>query len=325
MTVELLRANGRVNWSKVVNTVIDDILPSYQSRGIAPSLREIYYRLVALGLPNTNSTYQQLSSHLVDARMGGEISWDSINDESRSVYNGNIPDYVTPLEYVEMGIEFLEDCHHTYKNRIPRWHCQRNYVEVWTEKRSIVGTIMSFIGDRQVRIVPVSGFDGWGDAYKHSERLKDVKRKALRNGIDIKIHILYLGDFDPSGKNIDEHLRQQLNYFSLSDVQFRRIAVTQDQIRKYQLPSKPTDEKTLQKLKNDSRTKGFISRYGELYAVEVEALTAFVMDEFEKLVQAEVDNLYDNKIYEELLNKPQHKPENISRLVQKKVRFSEDE
>lgn len=323
MTVDLLRANGRVNWSKVVNTVIDDILPTFQSRRIAPSLREIYYRLVALGLPNTKSTYQQLSSHLVEARMGGEISWDSISDESRSVYNGKMADYKTPFEYVEMGIEFLKDCHHTYK--IPRWHCQTNYVEVWTEKRSIVGTIMSFIGDRQVRIVPVSGFDGWGDAYKHSQRLKSIKWKYSQNGIDLKIHILYLGDFDPSGKNIDEHLRQQLNYFGLSDVQFRRIAVTEDQIRKYQLPSKPTDEKTLQKLQNDSRTKGFVDRYGALYAVELEALTAFVIDDFEKIVQSEVDRLFDNKMYEKLLAKPEHKPESISRLVQKKVKFSEDE
>ena len=49
------------------------------------------------------------------------------------------------------------------------------------------------------------------------------------------------------------------------------------------------------------------------------------MDEFEKIVQNEVDRLFVNEIYEKLLAKPEHKPEYISRLVQKKVKFSDND
>lgn len=315
----LLRDNGLINWSKSVGTTIDEILPWYQSRGIAPSLREIYYRLVALGLSNTTSAYKQLSNHLVDARMRDKIPWNSINDESRNVYNDNLLEYLTPLEHVELAINYLKNCHNLFK--VPRWHCQTNYVEVWTEKKSIVGTIMHFLGDREVRIIPVSGFDGWGDAYKHSQRLESVIRNAEKYGIKLQIHILYLGDFDPSGEAIDVHLKQQLSYFGFGpdNVKFRRIAVTAEQIQEYNLPSKPGDKQTLDKLENDSRTKAFIAEHGELYAVELEALTAKVPDQFEKLVQTEVDNLHDDELYQEQLAKAEHKPQYISGLVQKLI------
>ena len=55
--------------------VVKEILPYYQAKRISPSLREIYYRLVAKGLPNTGSSYTQLSGKIVEARMDDSIPW----------------------------------------------------------------------------------------------------------------------------------------------------------------------------------------------------------------------------------------------------------
>jgi hypothetical protein len=56
---------------------------------------------------------------------------------------------------------------------------------------------------------------------------------------DKRIHILYFGDFDPSGEDMDRHLVDALSYFFDLDrylVDFERIAVTEDQIDEYDLP-----------------------------------------------------------------------------------------
>jgi len=46
---------------------------------------------------------------------------------------------------------------------------------------------------------------------------------------DRRIHILYFGDFDPSGEDMDRHLKDALSYFFERDhylIDFERVAVT---------------------------------------------------------------------------------------------------
>jgi hypothetical protein len=261
--------NNRVRWPNVIEIVINEILPYYQRKFISPSLREIYYRLVAKGLPNTKSSYSQLSDKIVDARMANEIPWYIISDQSRFLYNDDIPEYETPEEYVQLGIDYLKNAHEKYT--IPRWYGQPNYVEVWLEKKAAAGTIMNFLKDREIRIAPLGGFDSWGDAYKHSLRLKSI----VGNGIEMEnMYIIYLGDFDPSGSNIESHARQQLNFFGFDKINFKRIAVTKEQIEKYGLPPQPEDSQTLQKLNRDPRTDGFIKEHGQLFAVELGSINS---------------------------------------------------
>lgn len=308
--------NNRAIWPNVIKMIVEEILPYYRDRGISTSVREIYYRLVAKGLPNTGSAYRQLSGKIVEARMDGRIPWYMISDQSRYTHDNGVSKYETPEKYIQFGIDYLKNAHEEYK--IPHWYGQPNYIEVWLEKKAAAGTIVSFLKDREVRVVPLGGFDSWGDAYKHSERLNSI----IEGGIKPEnIHIIYLGDFDPSGSNIEKLAGQQLRSFGLYGVNLKRIAVTKEQIVEYNLPSQPEDPQTLKKLDKDPRTPDFIAKHGQLYAVELEALTAFVPDEFEKLVQTEVDNLFDNNIYQEVLNEPENTKKYISELVNKKVQF----
>jgi hypothetical protein len=308
--------NNRAIWSNVIKAVIEEILPYYRGRGISTSVREIYYRLVAKGLPNTGSAYKQLSGKIVEARMDGQIPWYMISDQSRYLYDNGVSKYRTPEEYIQANIDVLKNAHEGYK--IPRWYGQPNYVEVWLEKKAAAGTIMSFLKDKEIRVVPLGGFDSWGNAYTHSERLNSITESGIKTE---DIHIIYLGDFDPSGSDIEKLARQQLRSFGFGKVNFKRIAVTKEQIVQYGLPPQPEDSQTLLKLNQDPRTPEFIARHGQLYAVELEALTAYVPDEFEKLVQTEVESLFDNNIYQEILNKPEHVKTHIAELVNEKVEF----
>jgi len=104
--------------------------------------------------------------------------------------------------------------------------------------------------------------------------------------------------------------------FSLEKIDFQRIAVTPEQIRKYNLPFNP-DKTTLEKMNRDSRTNGFIEKYGKLYAVELDALPALIPNEFKKMVFNSVDQFYDQGIYEKLLNK--YSTDQIEELLKHKI------
>ena len=125
-----------------------------------------------------------------------------------------------------------------------------------------------------------------------------------------KIHILYYGDFDPSGDNMFDDLKSRISKvclkpdinMRLDEIDFQRIAVTSEQINKYKLPFN-IDKLTEEKLKKDSRTPGFVEKYGDLYAVELDALPALIPEEFKKLVLESVEQFYDKKIYAEIISK----------------------
>jgi hypothetical protein len=164
-----------------------------------------------------------------------------------------------------------------------------------------------------VRIVVNRGYSGWSFLHENCMRLLEVK------GSGKEIHILYFGDFDPSGDDMDDHLDNALRYFGLEDVDFQRIAVTEEQIEQFNLPPMPKSKETVDKVNHDTRKNGFIKKYGRLYIVELDALLAIVPDVFRSVVQESVDQFFDSGIYQDVLS--DHLPNVIDRLVQDRVRF----
>jgi hypothetical protein len=189
--------------------------------------------------------------------------------------------YESPEGYIKRGIAHIKNAHSQYK--VPRWH---GYVEIWIEKQALADTFESFLEGRDVRIVVNKGYAGWTFLYENANRLQEI----LLQNPDKRMHVLYFGDFEPSGEDMDRHLSEALSYFGLDFiVDFERIAVTEEQIDEYDLPPIPENSETLDKLDKDSRKDGFIDRHGQLIAVELDALLAIVPDQFKQLVQESVD------------------------------------
>lgn len=307
--------NCRIDWDRVVIDV-KNALSWFTEQGIKPTLRTMFYRLVSLEIiPNTKNSYKSLSKICVNARKKGLLPWDAFVDEGRYIVTNDTDcNYQTPEEIIENVVDYLKSAHKIYK--VPRWHGQKNYVEIWIEKQALADTIKSFLGDREVNIAVNKGFAGWSFIYDNCKRLQKIKIKGK------SIHILYMGDFDPSGDDMDRHLDRALSYFGLDDIDFQRVAVTQEQIEKYNLPPVPNSHETLDKVSRDTRTNGFIKKYGKLYVVELDALLAIVPKEFKIMVQGLVDKFFEEDIYK--LEFAKHSPERIKRLVRKKVRFVDD-
>jgi hypothetical protein len=92
-------------------------------------------------------------------------------------------------------------------------------------------------------------------------------------------HLYYFGDYDPSGMDITRAVEEGIREFAPdADISFERIAVTPDQIRDLDLPTRPTK-------KSDSRHKNFS---GE--SVEVDAIPpALLRDLVDECINQHVD------------------------------------
>lgn len=290
----------------------------FDEQGIKPTLRTMYYRLVSLGvLPNTGQAYKSLSKQTVKARKEQRIRRDAFADQGRVVITDGIFDYITPGEYVDRIIAALKNAPFNYQ--VPRWHGQPYYVEVWIEKQALADTFQNFLRDRQVRIAVNRGYSGYSFLFENCRRVAGELRQGKR------VRILYFGDLDPSGEDMDRYLQETFQELgvdsSIYDFSFQRIGVTIEQIRTFDLPSSP-DSETTKKLRRDSRAKRFIAKYGSLFAVELDALLAYRPVEFRALVQEAVDSLFNfdtNAVIRE-----EHSAEAIWRLVSERVTFKED-
>jgi hypothetical protein len=189
---------------------------------------------------------------------------------------------------------------------------------LWTEKDAMVGNFQSILQEKNVKIIPNRGFTSWTFLYECMKTLKKWKDKGKN------IHVLYYGDFDPSGDNMFDELKSRMSKISLKpninmrldEIDFQRVAVTPEQIKKYNLPVK-LDKSTKEKLNRDSRTTRFVEKYGSLYAVELDALPALIPYEFKKLVIQSVEHFFDKEIYTEIISK--YSADEIHELLKNKI------
>ena len=78
--------------------------------------------------------------------------------------------------------------------------------------------------------------------------------------------LIYAGDFDPSGEDIDRDLLARTGCFE----EVERVALTAGQVEEYDLP--PQVGKA-----TDSRAAAFVARHGRLVQVELDALPPNVL------------------------------------------------
>jgi hypothetical protein len=121
--------------------------------------------------------------------------------------------------------------------RADLWQQSEFYCEVWTESRSIAGTVENDCCELAVSLYPAGGFSSITLAYQSAETINHYAAGR-------PVVIFYFGDYDPAGVLIDVALQRELREHLDPDIElhFVRIGITADQIEKYDLPSKPRKE-----------------------------------------------------------------------------------
>jgi hypothetical protein len=298
-----------IRWSEIIERV-KEILSFFESQAVKPTLRAIFYRLVAENrLPNTISMYQSLSRALVKARKDGEIAFDALEDHGRySIQNFGdehlTEDELGTIEEIceekihKISVDTLLDAYfYGLSLEVPDngyWARQPVIPEIWVEKDAIASRVDALTSDLSTCIRVNRGFGGWSFVYICTQDLKAV----LDNGDHEKAVIFYIGDLDPSGLDMDRHLTEMLEFFKMRDrVEFRRLALLPVQVEQYNLPPKPKDAATLAKIKRDPRNKN----YSQEYIVEVDALLGLAPEAFKTLVRTAISELHDESVYAEVI------------------------
>ena len=244
------------------------------------TLRQIYYQLVGKGyIENTKSEYTMLSPLLKWARIDGYISWDDIEDRTRFFHNG--AGWSNKDDFIEGELNnFLAG----YRRDLLQ--TQDNYIEVWIEKDALSSIFRKVTFPYSISTVVCRGFSS-------VSFLNDFKNR-LDCSLDKKPVMLYFGDFDPSGiemlKSTEITLKDELG---ANGIDFKRIALTREDIYKYKLPHDPRALK-----KTDTRAKKHLEAYGEL-AVELDALRPDVLEQkIRNAIEKELDvDTFNAEIY----------------------------
>ena len=250
---------------------------AYETYGTQLSLRQIFYRLVASrAIDKTESQYKGLSALLVKARKLRLIDSSMMEDRTRKYLAGDDPFETAEQHYRGWRRAFL-DCANLYK--YPRWKDQPEVVQVWCEKQALERLFSSVCVRLKVRLGVCKGYPSF-------TFLQEANRTIRAEGKPVTI--LYFGDWDPSGLDIDRHIAEEFGDFFRSNVTVERISITEEQIEEYELISAPAK-------KSDARANGFIAEHGD----EVYELAAFEPDDMTAIIEEAVMEHVDKSIWDD--------------------------
>ena len=213
------------------------------------SVRHVFYQMTDPRLPEpvdkSDRGYRHVQARCVVLRRSGAVPYHWIADMSRRGF------FVSTFDDAS---DFLTRMGHLY--RADLWRDAETRCEVWAESRSIASVIQKDCKELAVDLFPCGGFSS----------LSFVHEAAQQHNVSADTRplvVLYVGDYDPAGVLIDQSLQRELREHLRSDIEldFRRIAINEEQVEEYDLPTKPRKE-------GDKR-----SMHVE-YTVEAEAMPA---------------------------------------------------
>jgi hypothetical protein len=256
---------------------INLVLAAYIPLGITPTLRQLYYRLVAAGtIQNNHKMYKYLGRVVTQGRLAGMIDWDHIEDRHRSL--AGVPHYNGPAHRIRTAARnYAEDS----------WSNQPQRFEVWMEKDALSSVLELVCPQLDVDFFVCKGYTS----------ISEMRQAARRLGryIDAgqEVTILHLGDHDPSGIDMTRDIIDRMALFLRVDpeeIGLERLALNMDQVRKYNPPPNPTKPK-------DARTPAYRAAHGHS-CWELDALDPMDMVE---IIRAPILAARDEDLYQEHL------------------------
>jgi hypothetical protein len=139
---------------------------------------------------NTVEHYGSLTSKIAEARLRGDIGLNDIRDDLREAITYNAWD--SPEDFWT---------HVTPAFKLDMWREQKEIVEIWTEKNSVVGVIKDTCEEYRVPIRPLRGQSSLSFVWESAKALSDVEKP---------LYIYYLGDHDASGYGIEKSMCERL-------------------------------------------------------------------------------------------------------------------
>lgn len=255
----------------------NEILAAYAKEGYDLSLRQLYYQLVTQNiLPNNQKSYNRLGALITKARMAGLVDWNMIVDRGR--------DTITPASW-DSPLSIMQAVVSQYQT--DRWANQPIHVEVMVEKQALEGVFAPVCRELFIPFTANKGYSSASFMYRRGKHLGRITSTGKR------IKILYFGDHDPSGLDMDRDVEDRLALFGgmdAADLEVTRVALTRDQIDEHNPPPNPAKM-------TDSRADDYVAEHG-LESWELDALNPRILA---GLVRSFVETNRDPDLWEEAL------------------------
>lgn len=238
----------RCDWPALLAIAAEHVRAEAASLGVPPTLRRVHYLLVSdpaatgVGYRNTQGCYKGLSRETARARTAR--TFPALSDQTRSV--------VVPAVYSSEQ-EARDELAETFT--LDRRPYSRQRVLVAVEKAGLLPLVRSRFA--------------WTDV----AAVKGYSSLTLAEAIGRYDVVIYAGDFDPSGLDIQRDLSKR------SGVAVQRVALTWSQVQQHSLPAAPAKA-------TDSRAAWMLAEHGQAVQVEVDALPpAVLLDAIGEAVQ----------------------------------------
>jgi hypothetical protein len=246
---------------------IDDIKAAIVAtlKGDHPmTVRQVFYRLVVQKvIEKTEKEYQNVVIRLLtEMRLDRSIRFDWIVDESRPRIVNRTYDSIA---------DAARDTAQFYRRSALR-ECS-DYVEIWCEKQALAGVIRDAAEEYDVPVLISKGMPSLTQLYGTACEIYRAGEAGKQS------YIYQFGDHDPSGvlipQIIDRRLNELCEKFDCSRPIVKRIALTEEQIEYFNLPTRPT--------KRDG------NRHADKFEGDSVELDALPPDELRYLVRACVE------------------------------------
>lgn len=253
--------------------------------------------------PNAEPNYKWLGALINDARLAGKFDWTYIVDRTRNLERRNT--WKSPEELIKDAAEaYLTDT----------WAPQKRRVEVWIEKDAAIGVVERICNLNNVPYFSCRGYTSQSEMWLAANRIGGYLRNGEKvvllhigdhdpSGLDMTddirdrlnrfTHVDWLNEFGMGmlgagevtrgviRKNMRDHMREQGCSIEDDELPFevRRIALTIEQIERYDPPPNPAK-------KTDSRFRKYQAQTGLDESWELDALEPAVV---EQLIQDHID------------------------------------
>lgn len=262
------------------------------------TLRQLFYRLVSAGaIRNAPAEYKRLGTMMTRIREAGDVPRTWLVDHTRAT--------LKPSSWSGLA-DFGETVRHAYRKDF--WASMPHHVEVFVEKDAVAGTVQPVTVENDVALRVCRGNASIFFAGEVADLWAQIEKPIFAS---------YLGDFDPSGFDLERDLQAKLERYSGRTVEhdadfadedtvvWQRLGVSEADFAAHDLVRLPVK-------RSDKRAAGFIRRYGTACA-EIDALPP---KELRRRVAEAIDSHIDVDRWNRLLRVEEAERETLQMVLQ---------
>jgi hypothetical protein len=211
------------------------------------TIRQVFYQLVSRGLVDkTEQEYDGTVGRLLgEMSEEDELPWDWIVDNTRWKRR--------PTTYTGLS-DAIWNLRQTYR----RNQCDdaEDYVEVCVEKDALAGVLVEETDPLDVPLMVAKGYGSKTAAFGVARDIADELDRLKR------VYIYHFGDSDPSGEDAARDCEAKLRRYTTKllfdhpdiEIHFKRVAVLDEQIERWNLPPRPRSSWMRSRLVNPARS-----------------------------------------------------------------------